>query len=63
MSDDKSNRGNPDRQRIDIEDRNEVRNWCQSLAVTEDQLRDAVKAVGAQAAKVREFLGKTVARP
>lgn len=63
MSDDKTNRGNPDRQRIDMNDPDEVRNWCKSLAVTEDQLRDAVKAVGVQADNVRNFLGKTVARP
>lgn len=63
MSDDKTKPGTPDRQRIDIEDSDEVRNWCKSLAVTEDQLRDAVKAVGPQAGKVRDYLGKTVARP
>lgn len=63
MSDDRTNRGGPDRDRIDINDPDELRNWTKSLGVTPDQLRDAVKAVGTQAAKVREFLGKTVARP
>jgi hypothetical protein len=58
MSDDKSNRGNPDRQRIDISDPDEVRNWTQSLGVTESKLEEAVKAVGPQESKVREYLGK-----
>jgi hypothetical protein len=63
MGDDKSNRGSPDRDRIDINDPNEVRHWTKALGVTPDQLKDAVKAAGTQAARVQEFLGKTVARP
>jgi hypothetical protein len=63
MSDDRTNRGSPDRDRIDLNDPDEVRNWTKSLGVTEDQLREAVRTVGSQAAKVREHLGKTVGRP
>jgi hypothetical protein len=58
MSDNKSNRGAPDNLRIDVNDRNEIRNWTQSLGVSEDELRQAVEAVGPVAARVREHLGK-----
>ena len=57
MSDDKSNRGSPDRNRIDINDPDEVRNWTKSLGVSKDQLEQAVRAVGATADMVREYLG------
>jgi hypothetical protein len=56
MSDDKGNRGSPDRDRIDMNDPNEVRNWTQSLGVSKDELQRAVEAAGTQADKVREYL-------
>lgn len=56
MSDDKSKRGTPDRDRIDINDPDEVRNWTQSLGVSKEELQRAVQAAGTQADKVREFL-------
>ena len=58
MSDNKSNRGAPDRDRIDINDPDEVRNWTKSLGVSKEELQRAVEAAGTQADKVREFLGK-----
>ena len=57
MSDDKGNRGSPDRDRIDMSDPDEVRNWTKSLGVSKEQLEEAVRAVGATASKVREHLG------
>ena len=36
----------------------EVRDWCKSLGVIEEELRKAVAEVGDQADKVRETLGK-----
>lgn len=36
----------------------EVKYWTKSLGVTEKQLKDAVKAVGKSAAKVKKHLGK-----
>ena len=56
MSDNKSNRGSPDRDRIDINDPDEVRNWTQSLGVSKEELERAVRAAGPQADKVREHL-------
>ena len=56
MSDDKANRGSPDRDRIDIHDPDEVRNWTKSLGVSKEELQRAVEAVGPMASKVREHL-------
>lgn len=58
MSDNKGNRGSPDRDRIDLGDPDEVRNWMKSLGVTKEELERAVKAAGTQADKVRQHLGK-----
>jgi hypothetical protein len=56
MSDNKGNRGSPDRDRIDINDPDEVRNWTKSLGVSKEELQRAVQAAGDRAEKVREFL-------
>lgn len=56
MSDDSQNRGEPDRSRINLNQEHEVRYWTQALDVTEDELRDAVRAVGSSASDVREYL-------
>ena len=58
MSDSKSNRGSPDRDRIDINDPDEVRNWTKSLGISKEELQQAVQAAGDRAEKVREYLGK-----
>lgn len=58
MSDDKTKTGGQDRKRINLNEDYEVRDWTKSLGVTEQQLRDAVKAVGDSAEKVREHLKK-----
>jgi hypothetical protein len=58
MSDDKSNRGSPDRDRIDINDPDEVRNWTKSLGISKEELQRAVEAVGPVAERVRQHLGK-----
>ena len=58
MADDKTKVGGQDRARINVNEDYEVRDWCKSLGVTEDELRKAVAAVGDQASKVREHLGK-----
>ena len=59
MSDDKANRGSPDRDRIDMSDPDEIRNWTKSLGVSKEELERAVQAAGNTAEKVREFLGKS----
>jgi Protein of unknown function (DUF3606) len=56
MPDDRSRRGSPDRERINIHDEHEVRNWAMSLKVTPEQLKAAVSKVGTSADQVRQYL-------
>ena len=58
MSDDKSKVQGQDRQRINVHQDYELRDWSQSLGVTPEKLKEAVAAVGDRADKVREFLGQ-----
>ncbi|RZL88518.1 MAG: DUF3606 domain-containing protein [Variovorax sp.] len=55
MPDDPTKTGR-DRSLIAIEQEYEVRDWAMSLGCTEEELREAVKAVGNSADKVREYL-------
>lgn len=58
MSDDRSKTGNPDRQRISLNEDYEVRDWSEKFGVSEDRLRAAVAKVGNMAADVeRELRG------
>ena len=57
MSDDPKQRGKPDRSRINLSEAHEVRYWTRELGVSEEQLRDAIAALGSSSAtRVREFL-------
>ena len=56
MADDKKHVGAPDRDRINLGEDYEIRDWTQALGVSEAQLREAVDAVGNSADKVREYL-------
>lgn len=56
MADDKNAVGGPDRARISLGEDYEVRDWTKSLGVSEEELREAVDAVGNSADKVREYL-------
>lgn len=58
MSDDKSNSHGQDRQRINVHQDYELRDWSKSLGVTPERLKEAVQAVGDRAEKVREYLRK-----
>lgn len=55
MSDDRSKTAQ-DRNFINLSEPYEVRDWANSLGVTEAQLREAVAAVGSSAEKVRDYL-------
>lgn len=57
MTDDMKQTG-LDRKLISLEEDYEVRDWTKSLNCTPAQLREAVKAVGNSADKVREYLAK-----
>jgi hypothetical protein len=56
MVDNLSERGAPDRARIDVHQPHELRYWSHKLGVTEDQLREAVQQVGPMAEKVEGLL-------
>lgn len=58
MADNKSNTGSPDRDRINMSEDYEVRDWTESLGVSRERLQEAVDAVGSSADKVREYLNK-----
>jgi hypothetical protein len=56
MSDDKSKSQGQDRQRINVNEDYELRDWAKSLHTTPERLKEAVQAVGDRAEKVREYL-------
>jgi hypothetical protein len=56
MSDDRTQRGGQDRQRINVNQAFEVRDWANKFGVTAEELRKAVAAVGDRADKVEEHL-------
>jgi hypothetical protein len=58
MSDDKKDRGEPDRSRISLSEDYEVRYWTERLGVTKEQLAVAIDKVGNSADAVRRALGK-----
>lgn len=58
MSDNKSQTGGQDRERINVHQDYELRDWAQSLNTTPERLKEAVQAVGDRAEKVREYLGQ-----
>ena len=56
MADDKTNTGNPDRQRINTSQPHELRDWAKKFGVSEDLLKAAVVQVGNQATDVERYL-------
>ena len=58
MSDDKSKWHGQDRERIDVNQEYELRDWARSLKTTPERVKEAVQAVGDRADKVREYLGE-----
>jgi Protein of unknown function (DUF3606) len=56
MPDDKSKRGGQDRTRIDVSEPYELRDWSEKFGVSEEELKEAVRSVGDQAAVVSQHL-------
>jgi hypothetical protein len=56
MPDNLQNRGGSDRQRIDVNEDYELRDWSKKFGVSPDQLKEAVQAVGTQADRVEAYL-------
>ena len=59
ISDDKTKPGGQDRKRISLTEAYELRDWSKKFAVTPDELKAAVKAVGNEAAAVEAYLKGT----
>jgi hypothetical protein len=60
MPDDRSNSHGQDRDRINVHQDYELRDWAKSLNTTPERLKEAVQAVGDRADKVREYLREGV---
>ena len=58
MPDDKKKIGKQDRQRINVNETYELRNWSKRLGVTQAELKKAVQKVGPSASAVRRHLAK-----
>jgi len=58
MSDNKLNRGEPDRSRINLDEDYEVKYWTRHLGVSAEELKRLVDKVGNSAAAVRKEHGK-----
>jgi hypothetical protein len=58
MSDDTNKSGGQDRQRINVNQEYELRDWAKSMNTTPEKVKEAVQAVGDRADKVREYLGE-----
>jgi hypothetical protein len=58
MSDDKTNRGPRDRERVNVGEDYEVSYWTREFNCTEAKLRQAVQAVGPMARDVKAWLAK-----
>jgi hypothetical protein len=56
MADDTSKSQGQDRQRINVNQEYELRDWAKSMNTTPERVKEAVQAVGDRADKVREFL-------
>lgn len=58
MADDKSKTGKPDRDRINVHEDYELRDWAKRLNVTPEKLKRAAAAVGPMVKDVRAWLTK-----
>jgi hypothetical protein len=56
MADDASKVGRQDRERINVNEDYEVRDWAKSFGVSEDQLRSAVAKAGPMVKDVKAHL-------
>lgn len=54
--DDRTKSHGQDRQRINVHQDYELRDWAKSLGTTPERLKEAVQAVGDRAEKVRAYL-------
>ena len=58
MSDDPKKTGKPDRDRINVNEPYELRDWAKHFGVSEEKIKEAVKKVGPMVKDVQKYLGK-----
>ncbi|MEH2511249.1 Mg2+ and Co2+ transporter CorA [Nitrobacteraceae bacterium AZCC 1564] len=58
MTGDGNNRGQPDRSKVNVNEPYEVRYWMDRLRCTEEELKNAVRAVGVNVSAVEDFIEK-----
>jgi hypothetical protein len=58
MSDNLEQRGQQDRNRINVNEQWEVTYWTRELGISKEELERAVKAAGPSVAAVRQHLGR-----
>jgi hypothetical protein len=58
MTDNKAKTGKPDRDRINIHESYELRDWAAKFGVSEAKIKEAVGKVGVMVADVKKYLGK-----
>jgi hypothetical protein len=56
MPDNLQQRGGRDRQRIDVNEDYELRDWSKKFGVSKEKLKEAVQAVGNESDKVERYL-------
>jgi hypothetical protein len=61
VSDNKQKVGGADRRRINVNEDYELSDWAKKFGVSKDQLKEAVRAAGTEAAKVEQHLKQTSA--
>ena len=59
MSDDRTKTHGQDRDRINVNQDYELRDWARRLGVSEQELKEAVRAVGDRVDQVRDHLAGT----
>ena len=59
MNPDKARRAARDRSRVAVDDDDDVRYWTETLGVTEEELRDAVRTSGFMIDEVRAHLRRS----
>jgi hypothetical protein len=60
MADDKTKAGKPDRDRINVTEDYELRDWSKKFGVSPDAIKAAVQRVGPMAKDVAKHLGKSL---
>jgi hypothetical protein len=59
MADDKTKTGKADRDRINVNEDYELRDWSKKFGVSPERLKEAVAKVGPKASDVANYLGNS----